>query len=258
MSYKTLEYGDGLPLLLLHGMMGEPDNWEGIFPSLPEGCRAIALRFPFFDDGSTINSVTAAREYLEGYLDEAGLDSAVYCGNSFGGHVALDMALCVPHRVRGIVLSGSSGLFERSFRKIPGARPPRSWFKKTMEGIFYAPEIHCTDELVDTVRDILTPRKNIRTLLQVAKSAKRDNLGDRLCKIQCPVLLIWGRQDNVTPPSVAEEFNQGISDCTLEWVDQCGHTAMMEHPELFGQLLGKWWQEHIQPQWPSHTRGAVT
>ena len=193
---------------MLHGMMGKMDNWEDVFPALPEDVRAIALRFPFFDEGSEINSVTAAREYLESYLDQAGIESAVYCGNSFGGHVALEMALRSPQRVRGIVLSGSSGLFERSFRSIPGSRPPRSWFKKTMQGIFYDSDTHCTDELIDMVRDILTPRKNIRTLLQVAKSAKRDNLAEKLCEIKCPALLIWGKQDNVTPPSVAEEFHQ--------------------------------------------------
>jgi len=44
---------------------------------------------------------------------------------------------------------------------------------------------------------------------------------------------------------------------TLEWLDECGHAAMMEHPEMFGRLLGKWWQGHIQPQRPSQARGAV-
>ena len=245
MKYQTLEHGDGDPLILLHGMMGEPVNWANTFAYLPDGCRAIALRFPFFDDGDRINSVSAAKEYLEGFLDERGIGSAVYCGNSFGGHVALDMALRSPHRVNGIVLSGSSGLFERGFQVIPGSRPPRSWFKKTMAEIFYDDQTHCTEELVDKVRDVLTPRNNIRTLLQIAKSAKRDNMSDRLHTITCPVLLIWGRQDEITPPSVAEEFHQGLPNSTLEWLDECGHTAMMEHPEQFACILGRWWGDCI-------------
>ena len=61
--------------------------------------------------------------------------------------------------------------------------------------------------------------------------------------IKIPVCLIWGKQDNVTPPEVAVEFNEELPDATLYWIDKCGHAPMMEHPELFNEILYKWMVE---------------
>ena len=61
-----------------------------------------------------------------------------------------------------------------------------------------------------------------------------------LIDIKIPVCLIWGKQDSVTPPEVAIEFEQELPDATLYWIDKCGHAPMMEHPELFNEILFKW------------------
>jgi pimeloyl-ACP methyl ester carboxylesterase len=58
-----------------------------------------------------------------------------------------------------------------------------------------------------------------------------------LHKIKIPVALIWGRNDKITPPEVAEEFNQLLPDVELHWIDKCGHAPMMEHPEEFNEKL---------------------
>ena len=61
-----------------------------------------------------------------------------------------------------------------------------------------------------------------------------------LPKMSLPVCIIWGKNDNVTPPEVAEEFNQLLPDSDLFWIDKCGHAAMMEHPDEFNSILDKW------------------
>ncbi|RYY35874.1 MAG: alpha/beta hydrolase, partial [Sphingobacteriaceae bacterium] len=65
----------------------------------------------------------------------------------------------------------------------------------------------------------------------------RHNMAKDLYKIKMPVALIWGRNDKITPPEVAEEFNQLLPDSELYWIDECGHAAMMERPQEFNVLL---------------------
>jgi pimeloyl-ACP methyl ester carboxylesterase len=55
-----------------------------------------------------------------------------------------------------------------------------------------------------------------------------------------PVCLIWGKNDNITPPPVAEEFHYLLPDSELFWIDQCGHAAMMEKSLEFNNILEKW------------------
>ena len=71
----------------------------------------------------------------------------------------------------------------------------------------------------------------------MAKSAIRHNMSKDLHKINIPVALIWGRNDKITPPEVAIEFNNLLPNSELYWIDQCGHAAMMEHPDEFNRLL---------------------
>ncbi|MBS3733576.1 MAG: alpha/beta fold hydrolase [Phycisphaerae bacterium] len=256
MKHETLERGRGAPLLMLHGMMGEPGNWSRLSDHLPESCRMIALRFPFFEDGHKLNSVPAVTDYAQDYVEQAGLERFAVCGNSLGGHVAIDLAIRMPQRVCGLVLSGSSGLFERTFGTVV-TRPPRSWVREKIREIFHDDE-HVTEEMVDRVIGVISSRRNVRTLIQIAKSAKRDNVAERLRSIQCPALLIWGRQDEITPPSVAEEFHRNLPNSELHWLEACGHAPMLEYPEQFAQALGRWWRGHIHPDTSRRQDGVAT
>ncbi len=243
-GYQSLEQGKGLPLVLLHGLMGETDNWTGIFPYLPINCRTIVLHLPFFEKGMELNSIPAIQQYVRGYLDHAGIERAVLGGNSLGGHVALRLAMEMPQRLAGLVLTGSSGLFERELGNHRGANPSRQWYHDKMCEIFYDDAL-VTDELVDMVCEVLESRHCRRVLISIAKSAKRDNLADRLEEVRCPSLLIWGKQDKITPPEVAREFCSLLASCKLSWVNRCGHAPMMERPEAFAKLLGRWWKKRI-------------
>ena len=241
--YEVLEHGQGEPLVMLHGMMGSPENWRPLFAYLPAGCHGIALRFPFFQEGISLPDVEAVGNYLMEFLDARGLSRVGICGNSLGGHVGVDLAARVPQRIRGLVLTGSGGLFERSFARV-SSHPPRDWVRQRIREIFFDPR-HVTEELVDNVIRIIAVRRNARDLLSIAKSAKRDNITDRLPHVQCPVLIVWGRQDTVTPPDVAEELLRGLRLREIVWLDQCGHAPMIEYPRLFGEALGRWWGVHM-------------
>jgi pimeloyl-ACP methyl ester carboxylesterase len=61
--------------------------------------------------------------------------------------------------------------------------------------------------------------------------------------MKTPTCIIWGKDDNVTPPEVAQDFNRLLPDSDLYWIDKCGHAAMMEHPDRFNELLYSWLQK---------------
>jgi pimeloyl-ACP methyl ester carboxylesterase len=74
-------------------------------------------------------------------------------------------------------------------------------------------------------------------IIALAKSAIRNNLGEELGQIKVPTLLIWGKNDKVTPPFVAEDFHKLIPNSELAFIDQCGHAPMMEVPNAFNEIL---------------------
>jgi len=65
-----------------------------------------------------------------------------------------------------------------------------------------------------------------------------------LPELKVPSLIIWGKQDNVTPPKVAKEFNRLLPDSKLIWIDNCGHAPMMEHPDEFNNSILGWLKEN--------------
>jgi pimeloyl-ACP methyl ester carboxylesterase len=79
--------------------------------------------------------------------------------------------------------------------------------------------------------------------LTIAKSAIRHNMAKDLPKMHVPTCIIWGKQDKVTPPEVAEEFKKLLPNSELYWIDKCGHAAMMEEPDQFNDLLFNWLSE---------------
>ena len=111
--------------------------------------------------------------------------------------------------------------------------------KKKAQDVFYDPEV-ATKEIVDEVYATVNDRNKLVKTLAIAKSAIRHNMAKDLPKIHIPTCIIWGKNDTVTPPDVAEEFHSLLQDSDLYWIDKCGHAAMMEHPEEFNNILESW------------------
>ena len=245
MTHKvTSQPSENTPIVMLHGLLGGPEHWQGIIPYISGICRPLLPRLPFFDDGMKLSSVSAVTYYVHNYLRNLGVDRIVLMGNSLGGHIATLLAIQMPNQICGLVLTGSGGLFERGFTKIPGSRPSRAWIYRKCCEVFHN-EHHVTNRLVDSVMNVISDRPKLRILVQLAKSAKQENIFNSLKQISCPTLLIWGRQDRVTEPDVAEEFHRQILCSTLVWIDECGHTPMMEYPEMYGYYVRQWFKDTL-------------
>jgi len=123
-----------------------------------------------------------------------------------------------------------------------GSFPKRedyNFIKAKVEYTFYDPNT-ATKELVDEVFSIVNDKGKLVRILSLAKSAIRHNMSEDISAMRLPTCLIWGKQDNITPPEVAEEFKRLLPDSELHWIDQCGHAPMMEQPVDFNRILDDW------------------
>src|SRR5262245_18886785 len=219
--------------------MGEQDHWQPVLEILGAACRALAPSLPIFDSAITEVSIAELGRHVVRLLDALEIERAVVGGHSLGGHIALTLALARPERVAGVILTGSSGLFERGFtRNVPHA-PTTEYLRAKMEEIFYDPGL-VTPAWVEAVRRIVTTRATAIRVLQLSREAKRDSLEARLPEVTVPTLLVWGKDDRITPVEVAERFHALIPDSELVYVTNCGHAPMLEHPRVFGDIVAQW------------------
>jgi pimeloyl-ACP methyl ester carboxylesterase len=91
--------------------------------------------------------------------------------------------------------------------------------------------------MIDEVFAAVNDRGKVIRAISMAKSALRHNLSDKLGEIKIPTLLIWGKQDAITPPFVGEKFKELMSESTLFFIDKCGHAPMLEKPVEFNKYL---------------------
>jgi pimeloyl-ACP methyl ester carboxylesterase len=176
------------------------------------------------------------RKFVEDFVAFKGLNDLIIMGNSLGGHVALLYTLENADKVRRLILTGSSGLFEDS---MGGSYPKRGNYEYIRERVaytFYDPNV-ATKELVDEVFETTKSIPKCMRIVAIAKSAQRHNMAEEIPNIKIPTLLVWGLNDTITPPIVAHEFNRLIPNSELKFIDNCSHAPMMEHPEKFNQLV---------------------
>jgi pimeloyl-ACP methyl ester carboxylesterase len=237
-DFKYVEEGQGEVLILLHGLMGALSNWEEVVNEFKGEYRVIIPMLPLYDLPLLTTGVKSLAKFVHRFVQHLGLKNVIVLGNSLGGHVGLIYTLSHPEEVKALVLAGSSGLYENAFGGSFPRRESYDFIREKVEFTFYDPAT-ATKELVDDVFATVNDRHKVIRILAMAKSAIRHNMSKELHKITVPVCLIWGKDDKVTPPNVANEFHEILPDSELNWLDKCGHAPMMERPEEFNIILKK-------------------
>ena len=242
-GFRYIESGTpGPTLMLLHGLFGALSNFQGIISRFSGQYNVVVPILPIYEMPIFQVSVMGLVDFVTKFVDYKGYDKVHLLGNSLGGHVAQLYALAHPERVASMTLTGSSGLFESAFGSAFPKRGDYEYIKKKTGETFFDPEV-ASKELVDEVFGIVNDRNKAIRVVATAKSAVRHNLGDKLHQIKAPTLLVWGKQDTVTPPFVGEKFHELIANSQLFFIDQCGHAPMMEKPEEFNAILEKFLAE---------------
>jgi len=235
-KYIETDAGKETTLLLLHGLFGALSNFKSIIDHFAAKLNVVVPLLPIFELPLRKLSVTGLVDHVNQFVQFKKYSKVNLVGNSLGGHVAILFALDRPDILRSITLTGSSGLFEAPLGSTFPKRGNYEFVQKKTESTFYNPKV-ATKELVDEVYDIVNDRNKAIRVIAIAKSAMRHNISERLHQIKRPALLVWGKQDAITPSFVGEKFKELLPDSRLHLLDRCGHAPMMEHPDEFNRLL---------------------
>ena len=242
-KFKYVMEGQGDSLILLHGLFGALSNFKDLVDFFKEKYTVYIPMLPLYDLTNLDTSVSGLAKHVSKFIEMKNLTNVHLLGNSLGGHIALVYALKHSDRVKTITLTGSSGLFENGMGETYPKRGDKDYIRKKVELTFYDAK-SASQELVDEVYNIVNNRLKAVKIIYLAKSAIRHHLGDELQNIKQPVCLIWGKNDTITPPMVAEEFKKLLPNSELHWIDQCGHAPMMEVPTEFNAIFSEFLSKH--------------
>lgn len=252
------DVGSGAPVLLIHGSgpgVSAWANWRLTIPALSQQCRVIApdmVGFGFSQRPVDIRyDLDTWVAQAIGLLDALEIDCADIVGNSFGGGLALALAIRHPQRVRRLVLMGAAGV---SFPITPGLdavwgyQPSIANMRKLLD-VFAFDRALMTDELAE-----LRYKASIQPGFQEAFAsmfpAPRQNGVDALASreqdiraLQHETLVVHGREDQVIPLSNSLTLVQWISRSQLHVYGRCGHWTQIEHAARFNLLVANFLAE---------------
>jgi pimeloyl-ACP methyl ester carboxylesterase len=238
-EFKYVTAGEGPVLLILHGLFGALSNFNEVTDRFRDDFQVVIPLMPIYELPISDTHVKSLAEFIHRFIVYKKFDKINLLGNSLGGHVALVYSILHPEVVNTMILTGSSGLYENAMGGSFPRREDKEFIRAKVAYTFYNPET-ATPELVDEVFEIVNNKEKLIRILALAKSAIRHNMADDLHKLNLPVCLIWGKDDNITPPDVAEEFHRLLPKSDLFWINECGHAPMMEQPEAFNAILEPW------------------
>ncbi len=243
-GFEYLEIGEGQPLIILHGLMGNLSNFGGMFDYFPKkGYKILMPQLPIYELPLIKTNVKHLAKFVNSFIKYKKLEDYILIGNSLGGHIALYYSKVNGDKVKGMILTGSSGLYESAMGGGYPRRGDYGYVTNKVQEVFYDPKT-ATKEIIDESFEVINDRSKLIRILSIAKSAIRHNMAKDLPNMKMPVCLIWGEQDEVTPPNVANEFHKLLPNSELTWVEKCGHAPMMEHPDKFNEIVENWLTKH--------------
>lgn len=252
-NYHDIGTGQGSPVLLLHGSgpgVSAWANWRLTIGALSPRFRVVAPDLAGFGYTQVPEDIeyTRARwlDQIVGFLDALGLDKVHVVGNSFGGSMALALAIAHPERVDRLVLMGAVGVpFEITpgLDAVWGYQPSLDAMGRLMRETFAYDASLVTDELVQ-MRYAASTRPGVQEAFAAMFPAPRQRWVDAMAHAEADLraiphttLLVHGRDDVVIPVSTTLTMLEWISDSQAHIFGRCGHWTQIEHADAFAALL---------------------
>ena len=243
-----LEAGSGPAVILIHGLGGNTTNWTPTIAPLAQKYRVLVpdqIGFGKSDKPMLNYRVGTLVDFLDGFYKQVGIQKASLVGNSLGGFTAAAYAIAHPDKVDKLVLVDAAGFavtggLDTKIRD--GLNPStRQQIKDLIGLVFYNKEQFTSDAAVDAFLASRVTAGDQYTIQRFIDSVGRgeDVLDGKLGTIKHPTLIIWGREDGLTPLAMGQRFNKEISGSQLFIIEKCGHVPQLEKPAEFNTGLLK-------------------
>jgi pimeloyl-ACP methyl ester carboxylesterase len=253
--YVDIGEGYAPPVVFVHGLAGNWQNWLENIPRLAQGRRVLALDLPGFGSSpkpASDISIPGYAQTVEAWLDRLGLGRVVLVGNSMGGFVTAEVAIRYPERVERLALVAAAGISITNLRRRPtltvarigvavgavtAARRHEIIARErlrhlTMSTVFRHPGRMRADLLYEVLQGSGKPG-----FFGALDALTSYDFRDRLSAIECPTLILWGREDVLVPVKDADEFDRLIPRSREVLMDDTGHVPMLERPAAFNECL---------------------
>lgn len=258
------EEGSGRPLLLIHGFGTSTYTWRRVAPELATNHRVIAVDLKGFGQSDKPMderySVFDQAELLAQLIEDRNLRDLTLVGHSFGGGVALLLALEADQRLKGrisrLVLLNTLAypqnmpvffrMLNMPFFSHVGVRmvPPAVQTRVALK-IAYHDDSKIDDSEVEVYAGPLKTAAGKHAIIQSARQIvpeDLDALAERYKSIALPTLILWCDHDRIVPLDVGLKLRRAMPNASLKVVQGCGHMPQEEQPsqtlELMQDFLG--------------------
>lgn len=241
--------GKGIPILMIHGFGGSNWDFRILDSLLNDKYRVIRVDLPGFglsdfpkQIGTNPDYIAVYNAYFNFLIDTLHIDTCYVMGNSLGGLMSWNLAVNRPDVVKKLVLFNSAGYDMKAVMKTARADEFRNPIvqlvlkkgipifltKNGMNRVFYNKKM-LTQERTQRINDLWNRAGNLQQIINMALSDAYPNT-ERIKQIECPTLIVWGKQDIIINPKYAAQFHADIKNSREIIYDSCGHVPMMEKP----------------------------
>jgi pimeloyl-ACP methyl ester carboxylesterase len=256
-NYVDVGSGGEEPVVLVHGLGGQWQNWLENIPRLGQERRVLALDLPGFgltpepSDGKI--SISGYGRVVDSFCDKLGLGEVDMVGNSMGGFVAAEVAIQFPERVSRLALVSAAGITSADALQAPILTIGRlasaiATNTAARFRVLAARPItrHASLALVARHPRLLKPDLAYEGFFKGAGKGGFDaalracldyDFRDRLPEVKVPTLIVWGEKDSIIPVRDANEFERLIPDSRKVVMEDTGHIPMAERPQAFNDVL---------------------
>jgi pimeloyl-ACP methyl ester carboxylesterase len=244
-----LEAGSGPAVILLHGLGGDSTNWATTVPALAQKFKVyVPDQIGFGKSAKPMMNyrVSTLVDFLNEFFVKAGITRASLVGNSLGGWTAAAFALAHPDKVERLVLVDAAG-YSTSRTGTPGLSREQmlqlnpstlAGMKTLLSAVFYNKQMLTDPFIAQAFASRMTNNDGYTVNMFIDSILRGEDILDgKLGAIKALTLLVWGREDALTPLAMGKAFSEDIRGSELFVIDKCGHVPQVESPLVFNQKV---------------------